>query len=317
MLLLARTALCAVICHRLASPVSPFITPEPQRQRTQLSSIQVAESATDAKRSFDEGDKPRIVLVAGFESFNRDLYEKAASEVGVTLAVFADSDVRSDKTGAVTPNFEEAMKSADAFIGSLVFDYDDGEVFSLTAWNIHAFLLMSLPMFSTRSPRRKEIRRICRRPSFYLRVCYRTHDREQSWLVLNGRKRRIGSTSSSQKSPIHVLLWKGRGQDQRISEIPENWPHPPEVHTRWQSEGSPHLVGNLSLLESRRQAERPEHVTSHFRDVQEQGRPGDGPEAARAAGHSGRGVDPSAERGYEVHRIASCLSRLAFVSVYL
>ena len=73
---------------------------------------------------------PSIVLVAGFESFNRNLYETAAREVGVNLKVFADSDIRvttaavSDDDG-LNPEFKQAMKEADAFIGSLVFDYDD------------------------------------------------------------------------------------------------------------------------------------------------------------------------------------------------
>ncbi|KAL7508774.1 hypothetical protein ACHAXN_005850 [Cyclotella atomus] len=67
--------------------------------------------------------KVNIVLVTGFESFNRDLYEKAGEslpkEFGVNLKVFADSDIRS------SPEFSSAVQNADIFIGSLIFDYDD------------------------------------------------------------------------------------------------------------------------------------------------------------------------------------------------
>jgi magnesium chelatase subunit H len=75
-------------------------------------------------------DKPRIVLVAGFESFNRDLYDQAAKDLNVDLKVFADSDIRigtsiNDDNLGVNPEFENAIKNADAFIGSLIFDYDD------------------------------------------------------------------------------------------------------------------------------------------------------------------------------------------------
>ena len=78
-----------------------------------------------------------IVLVAGFESFNRGLYQQAAARlpegIQINLQVFADSDIRrpgasagSDDTEAtVNPRFAAAMEKADAFIGSLIFDYDD------------------------------------------------------------------------------------------------------------------------------------------------------------------------------------------------
>jgi len=73
---------------------------------------------------------PRIVLVAGFESFNRNLYETAAREAGVNLKVFADSDIRvstkmENSDDGLNPDFKNAMENADAFVGSLVFDYDE------------------------------------------------------------------------------------------------------------------------------------------------------------------------------------------------
>ncbi len=73
--------------------------------------------------------KPNIVLVTGFESFNRDLYYEAASSLPLNLTIFSDSEIRStysveDDLG-VNPMFRDAVLHADAFIGSLIFDYDD------------------------------------------------------------------------------------------------------------------------------------------------------------------------------------------------
>jgi magnesium chelatase subunit H len=66
----------------------------------------------------------RIVLVCGFESFNVSLYRSAAARLArvaphVTLTVFSDRDIASNK-GAVAA----ALSGADAFFGSLLFDYD-------------------------------------------------------------------------------------------------------------------------------------------------------------------------------------------------
>ncbi|GAA6622662.1 magnesium chelatase subunit H [Scytonema sp. NUACC26] len=66
----------------------------------------------------------RIVLVAGFESFNADLYRKAAflatSHVDeLDIRVFSDRDITTKRT-----EVEAALKDADVFFGSLLFDYD-------------------------------------------------------------------------------------------------------------------------------------------------------------------------------------------------
>jgi magnesium chelatase subunit H len=82
-----------------------------------------------------------IVLVAGFESFNRELYQNAissSSQSNIQLTVFADSELRIMKSSVnatnsnddnnpwiINPKFAAAMRNADVFIGSLVFDYDD------------------------------------------------------------------------------------------------------------------------------------------------------------------------------------------------
>ncbi|MEB3830030.1 magnesium chelatase subunit H [Phormidium sp. CCY1219] len=66
----------------------------------------------------------RIVLIAGFESFNADLYRKAAqlasSRCGeLEVRVFSDRDLTGDPEAV-----ETALQGADVFFASLIFDYD-------------------------------------------------------------------------------------------------------------------------------------------------------------------------------------------------
>jgi magnesium chelatase subunit H len=66
----------------------------------------------------------RIVLIAGFESFNADLYRKAAIVAksrcpDLDIRVFSDRDITS-----IRPEVETALQGADVFFGSLIFDYD-------------------------------------------------------------------------------------------------------------------------------------------------------------------------------------------------
>ena len=66
----------------------------------------------------------RIVLMAGFESFNADLYRKAADITRsrcpeLDIRVFSDRDI-STKAAEI----EAALHTADVFFGSLLFDYD-------------------------------------------------------------------------------------------------------------------------------------------------------------------------------------------------
>ncbi|BAT53065.1 hydrogenobyrinic acid a,c-diamide cobaltochelatase [Nostoc sp. NIES-3756] len=66
----------------------------------------------------------RIVLIAGFESFNADLYRKAAS---LASSRCADLDIRVFSDRNITSNSQEveaALQGADVFFGSLLFDYD-------------------------------------------------------------------------------------------------------------------------------------------------------------------------------------------------
>ncbi|MBH8566915.1 magnesium chelatase subunit H [Nostoc sp. CENA67] len=66
----------------------------------------------------------RIVLIAGFESFNADLYRKAAFLANsrcpdLDIRVFSDRDITSNST-----EVSAALQDADVFFGSLLFDYD-------------------------------------------------------------------------------------------------------------------------------------------------------------------------------------------------
>ncbi|MEG4629984.1 magnesium chelatase subunit H [Microcoleus sp. AR_TQ3_B6] len=66
----------------------------------------------------------RIVLIAGFESFNADLYRKAA-ELAVSGCQGLEVRVFSDRALAEEPDaVAAALLNADVFFGSLLFDYD-------------------------------------------------------------------------------------------------------------------------------------------------------------------------------------------------
>jgi magnesium chelatase subunit H len=76
--------------------------------------------------------RPKIVLVAGFESFNKELY-RSVNDLDLEVTCFSDSDIRkTDNEVSMDPNdlkinpiFANAVREADAFVGSLIFDYDD------------------------------------------------------------------------------------------------------------------------------------------------------------------------------------------------
>lgn len=66
----------------------------------------------------------RIVLIAGFESFNADLYRKAA-ELAVARCQELEVRVFSDRALTDEPDsVAVALSNADVFFGSLLFDYD-------------------------------------------------------------------------------------------------------------------------------------------------------------------------------------------------
>ena len=66
----------------------------------------------------------RIVLIAGFETFNTDLYRKAAQMASsrcfdLNICIFSDADI-SNQPATVA----ESLQNADVFFASLIFDYD-------------------------------------------------------------------------------------------------------------------------------------------------------------------------------------------------
>ncbi|GET40297.1 magnesium chelatase subunit H [Microseira wollei] len=66
----------------------------------------------------------RIVLIAGFESFNADLYRKAA-QLAASRCPELDVRVFSDKSLTTSPEVvADALVGADVFFASLIFDYD-------------------------------------------------------------------------------------------------------------------------------------------------------------------------------------------------
>ena len=94
------------------------------------------EAATETELSSTIGTKKgktnkhvaNVVLLAGFESFNRQLYQQAATSLdNIDLTVLSDGEIRT-VGGEPNPVFINAVQQADIFIGSLIFDYDDVQV---------------------------------------------------------------------------------------------------------------------------------------------------------------------------------------------
>ncbi|HEY9702914.1 MAG TPA: DUF3479 domain-containing protein, partial [Allocoleopsis sp.] len=66
----------------------------------------------------------RIVLIAGFESFNTDLYRQAA-KISVDRCPYLDIRIFSDRSLISEPDIvAAALQNADVFFASLIFDYD-------------------------------------------------------------------------------------------------------------------------------------------------------------------------------------------------
>jgi len=124
---------------RKSSILHSTLTPPEQQQLQDTSN-----EAPSPKRTVN------IVLVTGFESFNRNLYIQAGQLLprelvdNVRLHVFADSDIRAStsssslstadeettteaevEVGVINNEFAKAVQNADIFIASLIFDYDD------------------------------------------------------------------------------------------------------------------------------------------------------------------------------------------------
>ena len=115
--------------------VSTIQSQRTSRSKRILSSggIPSATAAVEEDQQLEKSSsRPKIVLVTGFESFNRELYQ-SANDLDMDVTVFADSDIRkiANRTSMdpndlnINPDFAKALREADAFVGSLIFDYDD------------------------------------------------------------------------------------------------------------------------------------------------------------------------------------------------
>jgi magnesium chelatase subunit H len=70
------------------------------------------------------GKMKRIVLITGFESFNADLYQKAA-QLAISRCRELEIEIFSDRDLATDPEaIARALDGADVFFASLLFDYD-------------------------------------------------------------------------------------------------------------------------------------------------------------------------------------------------
>lgn len=99
--------------------------------------VDAKQQANNNNNNNNKKKRFKIVLVAGFESFNRGLYQGLNDVLDnnnndVEVTVFADSDIRLPNKKSLDPNdvglnpiFARAVQEADSFIGSLIFDYDD------------------------------------------------------------------------------------------------------------------------------------------------------------------------------------------------
>jgi magnesium chelatase subunit H len=76
------------------------------------------------KKGLQQKVMQQIVLIAGFESFNTELYRQAAQLAQVRcpdldIQVFSDRDLTTNPAAV-----ETALQDAQVFFGSLLFDYD-------------------------------------------------------------------------------------------------------------------------------------------------------------------------------------------------
>lgn len=85
----------------------------------------------------------RVVLMAGFETFNRELYKRAAERAvgncdGLEIFVFTDADIDQNPEALAS-----ALEGADVFFGSLIFDFNQVWLPSLTSSDSPVILHLS------------------------------------------------------------------------------------------------------------------------------------------------------------------------------
>eukprot|EP00667_Euglena_gracilis_P014920 EG_transcript_15491 len=94
------------------------------QQLQDTSSWKRSPATTKAQREQFTKGTARIVLICGFESFNARLYRDVAAKLkvdcpGLELLVYSDRDVQTRRE-----EIAAALKEANVFFGSLLFDYD-------------------------------------------------------------------------------------------------------------------------------------------------------------------------------------------------
>ncbi len=110
--------------ERMAASPSEYDTVAGQWDNTRANSS--GNSETEA--GLLQRDVVKIVLITGFESFNVELYKRAAVSLsrggssGIALKVFSDRDIEPKRA-----EIEASLATADVFFGSLLFDFDQVE----------------------------------------------------------------------------------------------------------------------------------------------------------------------------------------------
>ncbi|UBF26888.1 DUF3479 domain-containing protein [Kovacikia minuta CCNUW1] len=164
----------------------------------------------------------RIVLIAGFESFNANLYRKSA-QVAQARCPELDIQVFSDRDLSANPaQIEAALRDAHVFFASLLFDYDQ------VVWL------------------RQRVQPIP------IRLIFESALELMSLTQLG--KFAIGDQPKGMPKPVQFILSKfgsGREEDKLAGYISflKTGPKLPQIRSRPKSSGSAQLAHYLRLLE--------------------------------------------------------------------
>lgn len=114
--------------ERIAASPSDYDSISGQWENAKTGSSGSSGGSETTEAGLLQRDVVRIVLITGFESFNVELYKRAAVSLsrnrtsGIVLKVFSDRDIEPKRA-----EIEAALASADVFFGSLLFDFDQVE----------------------------------------------------------------------------------------------------------------------------------------------------------------------------------------------
>lgn len=115
--------------ERVARELQSISNAIQESQRLQRAAVSPTEyDQLTQYQSQQKANTVKIVLITGFESFNIDLYKRAAVSIArgyrgvISLKIFSDRDINSKMS-----ELESALSEADVFFGSLLFDFDQVE----------------------------------------------------------------------------------------------------------------------------------------------------------------------------------------------